>query len=200
MARTVQVMLWVGMPCCVVLLLGVIGCRAGGSTDSVPLITAGESPCDVVEAHLKGDTRQHFLEFRRQLESSSFFLALTEAIGGIEGECRTSTQAGILEFSYAFSATVSLRARFQPEISYADHSLIGRSGMTVIDALRYLKLDERDQFGAEGCGIKWESASERGSLQDSGLRERYRGAICNCQGYIDSDSLGVRAIGFRSAC
>ena len=73
--------------------------------------------------------------------------------------------------------------------------------MTPQSALALLKSAEKELYGAEGCGIRWNSPKREPDDQHPGSSQVvYKGKTCNCQARVVYENNVIVAVLIRSAC
>ena len=138
-------------------------------------------------------------ELRQRVSTGPFFKELVRRKGETSS-CRVEVNGSNITLIFTFGRKASLEARANASIEYFQQRM-QLQGLDRPQAIKLLKKNEEDAFGAQGCGINWQQPSEEspGSEPDA-WEVVYRGDTCNCQGRLVYSGNALVALVSSSAC
>jgi len=142
--------------------------------------------------------QKQVLEFQQRVEAGPFYRELVRQLGMPES-CESETNEDRIKLSYAFHNNARLEARIDPSIEFSEQRMQLRN-LTDKIAVALLQEGEKDAFGKEGCGIKWDrpkrQSGERAGSQEIG----YHGDTCNCKARVIYENHSIIALVLTSTC
>lgn len=125
------------------------------------------------------------------------------AVSGAQSRvaCSVRLAGSEVEIQHRFVDGSVLSGKFDSSIEYAEQRLLFASPRAM-DGLAVLSGAERNAFGAEGCGVRWDAPESSEAVESRAATEStYRGEVCNCQARMTRDGEGgVLALSFSSSC
>jgi len=152
-------------------------------------------------AQVSASRQKEVREFQGRIESGAFFKELLRRFRKPE-RCEIGMEDAGIRLSYVFGENARLDARANPGIEFSEQNM-QLQGIKENSAVSLLKQTEKDSFGGDGCGIKWDHPIAIEDSSNGQPRSRdivYRGDLCNCQARVIHMGNRVVALVFRSAC
>ncbi len=160
----------------------------------------GAAPVRCVAAAGSGATdAQALATLRASVEQLPLYTAM--AGKAALGSCRVVGDGTRTTLAYTFGDGSTLHVSRDTSIEYSSQEAHFASALTD-DPVALLTRAEHGSFGAEGCGIDWQSDEREPAIDDAKATEQvYRGEVCNCQARVRRDSAGtVVGLVMRSTC
>jgi len=150
-------------------------------------------------AQVSATRQKEIRDFQGRIESGAFFKELLRRFRKPE-RCEIGMEDAGIRLSYVFGENARLDARANPGIEFSEQNM-QLQGIKENSAVSLLKQTEKDSFGGDRCGIKWDHPIEDSSNGQPRSRDIvYRGDLCNCQARVIHMGNRVVALVFRSAC
>jgi hypothetical protein len=128
-------------------------------------------------------------------------LYVIPAAAGVAACTASVAEGAIIMLEYRFKDGGRLDVKRDARIEYTEQTAQFHLAPDK-DPVAVLAEAERAAFGADGCGIDWQSPDIQKVPDDSrGTRTLYYGDVCNCRAGISHDAAGrVVELMLRSAC
>ena len=149
---------------------------------------------DCIPAESQDEVRQ----FQKSVESGPLYVEMVRQLGK-PGNCKTGIEEENIELSCAYGDQTRLEAHANSKIEFSEQRL-QLSGLSKNKALALLKASEKDAFGADGCGVRWNHPVVEAGKKAASREVVYRGSICNCQGRMIYEGVRIVALVWRSTC
>jgi hypothetical protein len=142
--------------------------------------------------------QKQVLEFQQRIEAGPFYRELVRQLGKPDS-CNSATDESRIRLSYAFHNNARLDAQIDPSIEFSEQRMTLRS-LTEKNAMALLHKGEKDAFGNEGCGIRWDRAKRQPREPAGSKQIVYQGKVCNCQARTLYENDLIVALVLSSTC